>query len=500
MLMFRIRNSRRGFTIVELLIVVVVIAILAAITIVAYNGVSRSARESSIKSDLRNTATKIVAYRSEGSAYPSSLDASLRAQSAQNSLTYRTTASGFCLSGTTSASGGPVFNITEAGSVTAGACPVVWSSVATSGYFSVGVSTGGGVYTWGHNNTGSLGDSSATTLAVPTLLNPSLFGGQPVSQVAVSGSHVLALTDNGAVYGWGVNTYRQASASDATSPIRTPSAFAQSLFDNKRIKQVSAGTNVSIALAEDGTVFTWGDGWEGVLGSGTRNNRQVPTAIAASSFSNKTITKATARFTHGAALASDGTVFTWGANVSGQLGDGTTTEQFAPITIPSSAFGGRAIVDLMAGSRHTVALAADGTVFAWGANPSGQVGNGTTNNQPTPALISGGSLSGRTATRIYAADMQTFAVTSDGAMHGWGNGNYSRFAIGNNNSQSSPILIPASAFGGSAPTLMMQGAEHTLALTSNGTLYSWGNNASYQLGDGTTTNNMIPSTRPGPTQ
>ena len=180
------------------------------------------------------------------------------------------------------------------------------------------------------------------------------------------------------------------------------------------------------------------------------------------------------------ALKSDGTVWAWGRNDYGKLGDGTTTASKIPIPVP----GMNSVVAIAAGANHTVALKSDGTVWTWGENLHGQLGDGSQINRYTPAPVP--SLSSIAA--IAAGSFQTAAIRSDGTVWAWGENEYGQLGDGTTNDSSIPIPVP----GLSGVIAISVGWTHTVVLKSDGSVWTWGNNYYGQLGDGTTTNHLNP--------
>lgn len=174
-------------------------------------------------------------------------------------------------------------------------------------------------------------------------------------------------------------------------------------------------------------------------------------------------------------LKSDGTVWSWGGNASGQLGDGTTTDRTSPVQV--SGLG--TVAAIAAGGDHSLALRSDGTVWAWGLNSNGQLGDGTTANRTAPVQVS--SLSSMTV--IAAGSTHSLAAKSDGTAWAWGNNANWKLGDGTSTNRSSPVQVS----GLTGAVGVAAGGEHSLAVKSDGTVRSWGANNRGQLGDGTTT-------------
>ena len=239
---------------------------------------------------------------------------------------------------------------------------------------------------------------------------------------------------------------------------------------------IAAGWALTVALKSDGTLWAWGYNDIGQLGDGTTNTRSSPEQIGTD---NKWVSVA-AGYDHTAALKSDGTLWAWGWNYYGQLGDGTTNSQSSPEQIGTD----NKWVSVAPGYDHTVALKSDGTLWAWGYNGNGQLGDGTANSQSSPEQIGTDNKWVSVAAGFY----HTAALKSDGTLWAWGYNGYGQLGDGTTNSRSSPEQIGTD----NKWVSVAAGAYHTVALKSDGTLWAWGYNVYGQLGDGTTNSRSSP--------
>jgi hypothetical protein len=183
---------------------------------------------------------------------------------------------------------------------------------------------------------------------------------------------------------------------------------------------------------------------------------------------------------HSLAVKPDGTVWAWGDNTFGQLGNGTTTGSNVPIHVS----GLTNVVSVAGGASHSIALKADGTVWAWGLNLYGALGNGTFDNSTTPVQVSG--LTG--VIKIAAGTGHNLAITSDGTVWTWGEGIYGQLGTG----QTWDSLLPVHVPGLSGVVSVAGGYGHSMALKSDGTVYDWGINTWGNLGNGTNVNSTYP--------
>jgi alpha-tubulin suppressor-like RCC1 family protein/fibronectin type 3 domain-containing protein len=248
--------------------------------------------------------------------------------------------------------------------------------------------------------------------------------------------------------------------------------------------QVQGGYGHSLGLKDDGSVWAWGNNNYGQLGDGTNTSTATPKKLE--TISNvKTIAVG---YYHNLALKTDGTVWAWGQNNGYQLGDGTTTNRNIPVLVP----GVGNVKAIAAGESHSLALKEDGTVWAWGTNYSGQLGDGTSISRSTPGVVPG--LTGVTA--IAASKDYSFALKSDGTLWGWGYNSYGQLGVGTIENKYTPTQVS----GLSGVTAMACGYVNVYALTNDGSLWAWGYNSNGELGLGYALENIYPNYISTPTK
>lgn len=194
--------------------------------------------------------------------------------------------------------------------------------------------------------------------------------------------------------------------------------------------------------------------------------------------------KTAAGYYHSVALKSNGTLWAWGGNQWGQLGDGTTTNKYSPVQIGTD----NNWVSVAAGIYHTVALKSDGTLWAWGNNQYGQLGDGTTTNKYSPEQIG----TDNNWASVTAGDYHTVALRSGGTcgdtLWAWGYNGEGELGDGTTTQRNSPVQIGTDNNWMSVTA----GPYHAVAIKSDNTLWTWGFNLQGQLGDGTTTDKHSP--------
>ncbi|OIP63676.1 MAG: hypothetical protein AUK34_01090 [Ignavibacteria bacterium CG2_30_36_16] len=367
-----------------------------------------------------------------------------------------------------------------------------------SGSYTIAAKSDGTVYTWGANYFGQLGNgNTGTSSNVPVAVNTSgVLNGKTITQVAAGRSCSIALASDGTVYTWGNNAFGQLGNGNYTDSNVPVAVNTSGVLSGKTITQVAAGESHSIALASDGTVYTWGYNLDGQLGNGNYTDSNVPVAVITSGVLNgKTITQVAAVGNHSIALASDGTVYTWGYNLYGQLGNGNNTNSNEPVAVVTSGvLSGKTITQVAGGEYHSIALASDGTVYTWGNNLDGQLGNGNNTDSNVPVAVNtSGVLNGKTITQVAAGNIHSIALASDGTVYTWGDGSNGRLGNGNNISSNVPVAVVTSGvLSGKTITQVAAGYSHSIALASDGTVYTWGYNSDGQLGNGNNTHSNVP--------
>ena len=235
-------------------------------------------------------------------------------------------------------------------------------------------------------------------------------------------------------------------------------------------KCLSLGDFNSGVITEDGSLYMWGDNSSGQIGNGTATATEclVPTKIL------NHIKSVYLSSIHSGAITEDGSLYMWGGNLNGQIGNGTTTECLVPIKILDH------VKSVSLGHDHSGAITEEGSLYMWGMNSRGQIGNGTTTKQYVPTRILDHIKS------VSLEDTYSGAITEDGSLYMWG-GN-SCGSIGNG--MESDCLVPTKILD-HVKSMSLEGA-HGGAITEDGSLYMWGYNSSGQIGNGTTTKCLVP--------
>lgn len=353
----------------------------------------------------------------------------------------------------------------------------VTPKIACGDGHNLALKTDGTVVAWGYNSQGQLGNGSSLDF-----LSPYQVGGSNkltgVIDIACGGNHSLALKSDGMVVAWGYNNSGQIGGTRGNSTTPVPVTDAYSLpFTG--VRAIEAGAAFSMALKDDGTVWAWGNNSYGQLGIGNTTNKSYPVQVLASDGVNKLtgIIAIACGDNHALAIKGDGTVYAWGLNTSGQLGNYSTANSSLPVL--SDITGVSAVA---AGVRHSMALKTDGTVWAWGDNTYGQLGSHTLPNS-TPQQI---SACGSSARKISCGNYNGLAIDNSGKLRTWGRNNYGQLGNGSTQDASTPTEIMQNIDSAAV------GYAHGIAIKKDGSVYAWGWNKYGQLGLGSYVNSNIP--------
>ncbi len=323
----------------------------------------------------------------------------------------------------------------------------------------------------GGNNSGCVGDGTSIQRTTPV----QVFNLANINSISAGQYHSLALSNDSTVWGWGNNALGQLG--DGTLTNRQTAIQVLSTYGGGII-HIAGGHDFSLALRRDGTVWSWGKNTFGQLGDSTTINKPYPIQVTPSFGGD--ITSIKAGYAHSLALKNDSTVWAWGHNSAGQLGDSTSINKWVPIQVHNLDM----ITVIATGYEHSLALKKDGTVWAWGLNEKGQLGDGTKINSSLPIKVPG--LTGIIG--IVAGNEYSLALKNDGTVWGWGWNFYGQLGDGTNTDRLSPVLNSSL----SGVKEISSGYNHSFALKDDNSVWSWGWNAYGQLGDGSTTNKLTP--------
>ena len=380
--------------------------------------------------------------------------------------------------------------------------------IKAGGLYNVALQDDGTVWSWGENTTWGMGRDIGLVMSDPIPALVSIPTSTVIKMIVTGEGHTLAVDADNKIYSWGQNFYGELGNGTATASLTPVLVSMPTLSTGVTISAVAAGSYHSLALASDGTVYAWGHNVTGELGDGTRTDRTTPVKV--SGLTN--VIAIAAGYDQGSmgfslALKSDGTVWGWGCNWDYELAHDTDTgcgaECFDDTATPVQLPGLTNITSIAAGYAFGAAVNNSGNVLAWGWNNLGVFGNGTCGAAstyiPAHVLVSAASsttlFSGATSVvtgRIgSASEAYVLALKNDGTVWGWGNNNFGVLGDGTTgstvNCAGNPAmpylrLYPVQALGLTNIVALSTGEAHSLALKSDGTVWAWGSDANSILG------------------
>ena len=349
-----------------------------------------------------------------------------------------------------------------------------------------------GLWLWGRNDYGQLGDGTSTLKSSPV---QTIAGGTNWKQVSAGSEHIAAIKTDGTLWLWGSNDPGQLGNGIDTTSRSSP---VQTIASGTNWKQVSVGGGVSgfwgghtAAIKTDGTLWLWGRNYGGRLGDNTTTNQSSPVQTIASGTNWKQVS---CGFMHTAAIKTDGSLWLWGTGDQGQRGDNTggfNNQRSSPVQTICSGTNWKQV---SAGGRHTAAIKTDGSLWLWGYNSAGgygpktgHLGDNTTTDRSSPVQT---IASGTNWKQVSCGYMHTAAIKTDGSLWLWGYNGGSGYSgdvagqLGDNtqNNRSSPVQTICS---GTNWKQVSCGRYNTVAIKTDGTLWNWGYNNYGQLGDNT---------------
>jgi alpha-tubulin suppressor-like RCC1 family protein len=302
-----------------------------------------------------------------------------------------------------------------------------WSKVSAGRNFSLALSNDGYAYGWGLNSSGQLGNSTTVNSSSPVQIGSLNTWGD----IQAGGVHGLAIKTDGTLWSWGNNS--RGSIGDNTTIYKSSPVQVGALTN---WAQISASVYSSASIKTDGTLWTWGSNSNGGLGDGTTASRSSPIQVGALTDWAQVSLHPTASDTFCIAVKTDGTLWSWGRNSNGQLGRGNIIELSSPAQVGALTNW----LKPSTGASHVIALKTDGTLWSWGRNFNGQLGQGNTIDRSSPVQV--GALT-NWSIKLGTGDNLSSAIKADGTLWAWGN----NFAggLGDNNVvfRSSPVQIGA---------------------------------------------------------
>ena len=347
----------------------------------------------------------------------------------------------------------------------------VFISVSARHYHNLAIKSDGSLWAWGNNNYGQLGDNTVESKLTPVKIMENVIAAD------AGRGHSLAITYDGSLWTWGLyenGRWRlgdSATGENNLTPVK--------IMDN--VKAISAGDNHhNFATKNDGSLWAWGVNY-GRLGDGTTNfvSQWEPVKIL------DDVVAVSARWAHSLAIKSDGSLWAWGGNGAGQIGDGTVTissgrhprvtedhNKLTPVKIMDD------VKTISVGGWHSLVIKNDNSLWAWGGNIDGQIGDGTTISKSMPVKIMDD------VKAVSAGEQHNLVIKNDNSLWAWGNNDYGQLGDGTTVDKLTPVKIMDDV------TAVSAGRTHSLVIKNDGSILLWGRQEREQNGDGTTESNL----------
>lgn len=332
------------------------------------------------------------------------------------------------------------------------------------------------LFAWGANYYGSIGDNTNASKSSPV----QVLGNSDIwDEIDAGIGHSVGRKTDGTYWLWGRNNIGCLGDNTSTTSYSSPIQTVVGGNDWKTIHE-GAGSFASYGIKNDDSLWVWGENTNGKLGDNTTVHKSSPVQILGS-----WDVATSGWYNTMGGIKTDGTLWTWGLNDVGQLGDGTV---FSNKSSPVQVFGGGTDwVKISGGQRHFAAIKNDGSLWSWGLNYSGQLGTNNTVDAISPIQ----EITNGTWDYVSCGPEHTIAIKTDGTLWSWGINNYGQLGL------PGPIKpsysSPAQVYGGGTNWKQVSTAQsHTLAVKKDGTLWSWGFNYYGQIGDNSTVQKWIP--------
>ena len=331
------------------------------------------------------------------------------------------------------------------------------------------------IYSWGDSVSGILGDLTVVTRSIPSAI---CNGNLKWEKLCASNASVLAVSSDGTLWGWGSNANGRLGDTTATSR-SSPVSVVGGFTDWCDAATSSSGGPVGIRT--NGTLWGWGANSQGQTGDNTSSVKNSPVSVVGGFVD---WCQVSAGGCNSAAVRTNGTLWTWGANSFGQLGDNTLVAKSSPVSI-AGGFTDWKLVSV--GEQHAVALRTNGTLWSWGTGSCGTLGDDTIVAKSSPVSVVGGFTDW---CQVSAGLCNTLAIRSTGTLWAWGTNTLGQLGDGTAAPKSSPVSV----VGGFTDWCLTNASScgTVAALRTNGTLWAWGNNCCGQLADGTTISRSSP--------
>lgn len=544
---FSIKNKKNsGFTIIELMIVIAIIAILAGIVFISYRGITNKAKEVSLTTDMNNTKKALAMHYAQYDRFPDTIDCDEQLDESNICIDFGDDnqidfdrepdwddwgdwdpdsqpedgdetgddenpddidldpdpdppySECYTIYGTVRSSEVSSFKTT---CVTPVAKFDGWRQISAWYDNTCGVYHDGKAYCWGNNGFGQLGNGlTSDGSAVPLAVLPGVMGNQTVKSIAVGQWFACAIASDNQAYCWGYSNtgrlgYDFYHEDQHFEPRPVAVKVESGILKGKALNNVYAGDSHACVVDSGGQAYCWGSNLKGQLGNGeTAYSSLKPGAVLKGEMSAQGIRTMTLGSDNTCALDSAGQAYCWGNNDKHQSGSSSDEMSIvAPMKVLPGQMVGQTVKSISAGWNHVCATSSDSKAYCWGDNKFGFLGNGEMGddkgkNQPFMVSSEVGGFKDKTIKSVFAGANHTCAIDSKGKTYCWGNNFHKQLGLTDSYSlqETKPVAVSTlgdSSLKGKSVTSMALGHSHSCAITSEGKAHCWGDNGFGQVGN-----------------
>jgi prepilin-type N-terminal cleavage/methylation domain-containing protein len=449
---YKHHNSNRkqaAFTIIELLVVIVVIGILAAITIVSYSNITMRAKSAALSYDLNNASKQLEIFKTINGAYPVTINCDI--PDSGTNLCIKTSIGASYSYQASMAYGNPSFTLYANLNWSSGVYRITnnttqqqvgsFKQVVAGFYHACAIDLNDQVECWGYNNQGQLGNNTLANSSIPVVVNNSgVLKGLTIKSIAAGLQHTCVIASDDQVYCWGDGAQGQlgrGSLSDSSVPVAVDTS---DVLSGLSVKYITNGYYHTCVIASNNQAYCWGDNTNGQLGNNSIIDSSIPVAVDTSGVLNGLTIKSISGYYHTCVIASNDQLYCWGDNGQGQLGNNSVTNSLMPVAVVNTGvLNGLTIQSVTTGYYHTCAIASNNQLYCWGDGAKGQLGRNSLSDSRVPvAVLGSGALNGLNIESISGGYYFNCAYASDDNVYCWGDNTYGQL----NDNSTIASLVP----------------------------------------------------------
>jgi prepilin-type N-terminal cleavage/methylation domain-containing protein len=408
-----LHKLRSGFTIIEIIVVIVVIGIISTLVVVSYSGVTQRAAVVAVQSDLDHATDQLDLDHFHNGSYPASESAADGGSGLPKSegtvYNYVLYGNDYCLSATSNAAVDSYYKMSTNDRITLGTCPQTWKSITSGWGHTCAIAYNDKVYCWGNNSVGQLGDNSTTNSLTPVAVDTTnIPGDNTFKMISATGNVTCGVAVDDKAYCWGETPLDEFYYTDIIHSQLPVAVDTTNLPGDKTVKSVIAGYMMACLVAVDDKAYCWGNNSYGMLGNNSTTESYIPVSVDTTNLpGDKTVKSISLGETHACVIAVNDNAYCWGSNYSGELGNGNNTDSHLPIAVSTGSLPGDKTIKLVfLGRAFTCAIANDDKVYCWGWGQVGQLGHNATSSSNIAVAVNTTNLPGDDTVKTIATSSE----------------------------------------------------------------------------------------------